>query len=272
MRWLNRDKQAIKRLERNVKRKQRRLANKFGVKVDFKFKAERTLKRGSRKAFNEYKRDLEKYTNRNSHRYKRVSDYYSVPLSEYQTFAKDLKIVNRQNEAIRKELATMVRYDVYGKPYTSKDEFMYAVLGDYLTEPFKQKVASRDYWNRSDFEKYREYIAKMANPVSSGAIRKQMQYNYMQALVRTLGTNLDHKVSGVDADGLPTYSINYKDYLEDPELADVLKSLGDLSFKQFIKMYVQQRGIEFSFIYDAEQRSNNLELIKTAIGRVANAT
>ena len=123
-----------------------------------------------------------------------------------------------------------------------------------------------------DFEKYRDYIAKMANPVSSGAIRKQMQYNYMQALVRTLGTNLDHKVSGVDADGLPTYSINYKDYLEDPELADVLKSLGDLSFKQFIKMYVQQRGIEFSFIYDAEQRSNNLELIKTAIGRVANAT
>lgn len=270
IRWRKRDQNDVKRLERNVKRKQARLRSKYGVKVAFKFKAERTLKRGNRKEFNEYKKQLKKFTEYGEHRYKRVSDNYSVPLSEYQQFAKNLKTVNKRNAKIRDKLDNIVRYDSQGNAYTKKDSFMYSILGDYLTEPFKPKVASKDYWNKSDFEKYRDYISRLANPVTNGSIQKQMQNNYMQALVRTLGTNLDDKVDGIDADGLPNYSIDYKDYLDDPKLAKVIKNLSDLSFEQFITMYVQQRGIEFSFIYDREQRDNNLELIETAIGRVMN--
>lgn len=233
----------LKRLERNVKAKQYRLRKVHHVEENFNFKSLSDIKSGTRKELNNYYSKLQHFTNRNYHRYKKISDDFSVPMNEYKQFVSNVDKANKQRSHVKKLVDSIVE-----TPNKSNDVFSYyqGILRNpkmhFLDNVSKDLSMIHDkyQWHKK-FNLYSKYADSHYSAKSVALMKK----NYLNAI--------NNSERGL---------MNGHNKREVHLLSNRIKRM---PLMMFYAMYLSDDDLDFTFIYEYEDRDLMVNKINSAI-------
>lgn len=243
IRIMKRDIAKLKKLETAVRRKQRRILRVHNIEQPFNFKSITDIKSGSRQELNNYYKRLEKFTAYKSHRYKRINDEVSVPYNEYKQYERNLKAANKQRKTMREAVNKILKVPT-GK--MSAYDYFQGILRNpkmEFTAPLSADLTRiHDYY---DWKRKYSSIMRYADKNFSAKSVKQMKTNYIHAILNPeRGLMSGHNKREVKL------------------LANRIKRMNNF---QFYAMYLSEENLDFTYIYEYDDREAMVNLVNSAI-------
>lgn len=245
VRFTKNDRVKIKRLERNVLAKQRRIKKNFGVNEWFYFRPLSDIKSGTRAELNQYYKELQSFTNRNNHRYKKVNDV-TVPYDEYRELVNNIEKANRNRRKIRNKVNK--RLSTPKSKTNDMLNYISGLLGNqkmyFLENIDKEQTLSR-IKNTSDFNKMQERFKEESSPNYYDERLHRMKENYIKAIY--------NPENGLFAEG---------DVEQIAQLTNRISSMSDMDFYTW---YLSDEDLDFVYIYEDVDKQSRLDYLNASI-------
>lgn len=222
----NKDIVKLKKLNTSTKRKQRRIKNLYGIEHDIDIKNISSFK--SRKEFNKYISELEKFTDRKNFRY--VKNKYDVVLSrdEMKEIKQKIKTINkRKNKEYNKIKNKLFKSRGIDTLEKVKDR---RLMGDVRYDEFKEKKFNfENIRNKQELKGFLEQINKQVKPNYYSKRQKQYKENYIIALNNVFGELAKNLIKKVRSMSIDEFMNLY--YTEDIANVDFMYEFTDLLIK-----------------------------------------
>lgn len=200
----SRDKELIQKLNKSVNQKQRRLDREYGVNAGVEVKKIGDF--STRKEFNKYVQDMQKFTDRKSHRYVKNMHGLVLPREVYTEAKKEEKRVNREKD---KEYNKIKKKGITdrGRPTTKTVEGQRYGMGSNRYQRFNH--IKFDFDNFKEMGDLKEFLKRLENYKGDFNSRVDTLYrdNYIKALQRQLPGDSEHIQAVVE-------KMNKKEFLE----------------------------------------------------------
>lgn len=243
-----RDTEKLKRLERNVKAKQRRIKKHHNINVDFRFKEIEDITPKQAKL---YEQKLEKFTSRKTHQYKRINDEFSIPLEEYKRFKKNVEDANKNRKRVRDKVDKMLSKPQLAQSSNYSGSFLdyySGLLGNpkmHFLDPLS--VNLRGTHSYKEFKEKDKVYRRYANP------------NYIEKSVRDMKRNYIKGILNPDR-GIVSGS--------NPDVARRLANrIKRMPLEDFYAMYLSEENLDWTYIYNEEDKEMMASLIDSSIDR-----
>lgn len=220
----------LKKLNQSTRRKKRRLEKIYGVKHNIDIQDISSFQ--SRKEFNKYINELEKFTDRKNFTY--VKNKYGVVISrdDMNEIKTHIKKINKQKRKDYRKIKNKT-FKTRGQNTLEKVNDR-KLMGDTRFDEFTEKTFNFDrFRDQKEIEMYKKSVNKQAKSDYVIELRKKYKSNYIIALQNVFGKMGKKLISKVKSMSLEdfleiyyTEDIGIIDYLY--EFTDVLQKLREL--------------------------------------------
>ena len=245
LRISEKERQAIRNLNKRAQRKSNRLFNTYGIKK-MKFKTIQVKDFKTRQQVNQYKKDIEWYLRPATHRYVRgglVSQtgnryYFPIPREEVWEINQILRKRNRFVKRFKTKYGE-TPVDVKGKRQDATLNYLFAQRTAYKNKSmnFRYSVYKEMTFNpkmistRKTLNRFKYAIKNYQSKKGIGNKQKQAFNNYLDALYNTFGSNA----------------------------RPLVEALEKLTTEQFIAFFESDTFADFYYVYDIAQANNLLQ-------------
>lgn len=216
----------LKKLNQSTRRKKRRLEKIYGVKHNIDIQDISSFQ--SRKEFNKYINELEKFTDRKNFTY--VKNKYGVVISrdDMNEIKTHIKKINKQKRKDYRKIKNKI-FKTRGQNTLEKVNDR-KLMGDTRFDEFTEKTFNFDrFRNQKEIEMYKKSVNKQAKSDYVIELRKKYKSNYIIALQNVFGEMGKKLISKVKSMSLEDFLEIY--YTEDIGIIDYLYEFTDVLLK-----------------------------------------
>lgn len=223
------DLETIKKLNTSAKRKSARLQKKFDIKVEVEIKKIEQF--STRKEFNQYVKEISKFTDYKSHRYVKTEAGAVLPRDLVQQAKKAVKEANKVRDKTAKKVLGSEFMDRGTGQGFSVEQSRYA-MGDgryFYLKPIKMNVER--FRSAKEMQDYMDSVEKGNTEKAILKRDREFRKNYIKALKNVFG-----KAS-----------------------ASLRKKVQSMELSEFMRMFYTENIADFNFIYDAFAASSRVK-------------
>lgn len=210
----NKDIVKLKKLQVSARRKKKRLNSLFDVDIDIDIKPITSF--DSRKEFNKYVSQLEKFTDRSNFRFVKNEHGVVVPRETYNKIKQEVAQLNKENKKRLRKIEKK-KFKSRGKETDEKVRDR-KLMGDTRYNEFKPKIFNFNrFRNKKELEEYEKSLKQKTNPKFYAKRAKRYKRNYVTGLKNIFGKMSDKLVDKIKKMDLDDFMDLY--YTED--IADI---------------------------------------------------
>lgn len=210
----NKDIVKLKKLQVSTRRKKKRLSSLFDVDIDIDIKPITSF--DSRKEFNKYVSQLEKFTDRSNFRYVKNEHGVVVPRETYNKIKQEVAQLNKENKKRLRKIEKK-KFKSRGKETDEKVRDR-KLMGDTRYNEFKPKIFNFNrFRNKKELEEYEKSLKQKTSPKFYAKRAKRYKKNYVTGLKNIFGKMSDKLVDKIKKMDLDDFMDLY--YTED--IADI---------------------------------------------------
>lgn len=235
------DRVKIKKLERNVLRKQQRIRKNYGIEEWFPFRPFEDIQSGTRSQLNKYYEELQSFTNRNNHRYKRINNIV-VPYDDYRELVRNIEKTNRNRAKARNKVNKYIGNPKKG-PLTAI-EYYSGVLGSqkmHFLENQNKEALLRSINSKERFQILQNRFRDLSRDEYFDESLNRMKQNYIKAIY--------NPENGLLSEANPDI------------LAEIVNRINNLSDMQFYAWYLSDEDLDFVYIYEDIDKQNRAQYL-----------
>jgi hypothetical protein len=237
-------------LERKVHNRIANVAKKYGVELNFDFR-DRSVLKG--KALDNYRRNLLRFINSNATKFKAVKneqETFYVPLDEYNRFNKAVRVANKNRSKTKSSVEKMLKPPEFMKKSKIKTDSIIDAMRGVLQEPkmeFLQPL-SHSLSMVHSLDEFRQRLASFEKRADANYIADRismMKENYIKAIL--------NQENGLVGGG------------NDDTVSSIIDRLNKMSNDDFYAMYLSDEDLDFTYIYNEEDKQYMVNKISAAI-------
>lgn len=237
-------------LERKVRNRINNVAKKYGADLSFDFRDSSSM---SRKSKDHYRRNLLSFLNSSRTKFKTIhneQETFYVPLDEYKRFNKAVRTANKQRAKTKQSVEKMLKPPEFMKKSKIKTDSIIDAMRGVLQEPkmeFLQPL-SHSLSMVHSLDEFRQRLASFEKRADANYIDDRismMKENYIKAILN----QENGLVSGVNDDAVNS----------------IIDRLTKMSNDDFYAMYLSDEDLDFTYIYNEEDKQYMVNKISAAI-------
>ena len=237
-------------LERKVQSRIANVAKKYGVELHFDFRDRTVLKN---KALDNYRRNLLRFINSNTTKFKAVKneqETFYVPVDEYNRFNKAVREANKNRSKTKSSVEKMLKPPEFMKKSKIKTDSIIDAMRGVLQEPkmeFLQPLSNSlgMVHNLAEFRQRLDSFEKRADANYIADRIGMMKENYVKAIL--------NQENGLVGSG------------DDDAVSSIIDRLSKMSNDDFYAMYLSDEDLDFTYIYNEEDKQYMINKISAAI-------
>lgn len=239
-----------KDLEQKVRNRINNVAKKYGADLSFDFRDYSSL---SRKSKDSYRRNLLIFLNSSKTKFKTIhneQETFYVPLEEYNRFNKAVRVANKQRAKTKQSVEKMLKPPEFMKKSKIKTDSIIDAMRGVLQEPkmeFLQPISNSLGMVHSpdEFRERLGIVEKRADPHYISNRISMMKENYIKAIL--------NQENGLVGGG------------NDDAISSIIDRLSKMSNDDFYAMYLSDEDLDFTYIYNEEDKQYMVNKISAAI-------
>jgi hypothetical protein len=248
------DKDLIKRINKNANAKRRYWEKKYGVETNFETRNIRSFK--TRSEFNKYVKEVKKYSKRSIRVNTKLKNGYDVGKKNLATLTRLQRKANKNRASVFNKFkdVTMLAggQSIPGNPT--------AGIGTIFSRGDLENFKPLDFMNRNISDEHAlkiviNYYRLAADQNLFQDRLNQMKENFTSTLIAGFLPNHGD-------DDAPEYDLN-----DDPRVKRIVEIIQDMTFDEWYQIYLSDTAFDFSFAYSPEDRDKNISLLEATLER-----